>query len=111
MVGTSCKNVLTLFVSLSNLYNHIEWLNGCGATSLCGVVGTISLEIALTVKTTVLHSVPKSWILFEREFLVIPNSVSPEGVGLLLGSRNNQPGFPPLDPASNFTRFLHSSIE
>jgi hypothetical protein len=28
MVGTGCKNVLILFVSLSNLYNHIEWLNG-----------------------------------------------------------------------------------
>jgi hypothetical protein len=32
MVGTSCKNVLTVFVSLSNLYNHIEWLNSRGVT-------------------------------------------------------------------------------
>jgi hypothetical protein len=32
MVGTSCKNVLTVFVSLSNLYDHIEWLNSRGVT-------------------------------------------------------------------------------
>jgi hypothetical protein len=32
MVGTSCKNVLTVFVSLLNLYDHIEWLNSRGVT-------------------------------------------------------------------------------
>jgi ribonuclease HI len=42
----------------------------------------------------------------EREFLIVPDGVLPEGVGLLLSGRNDQPGFPPLDPASNFTRFL-----
>ncbi|KAF2134351.1 ribonuclease H-like protein [Dothidotthia symphoricarpi CBS 119687] len=43
---------------------------------------------------------------FEREFLVVPDGVLPEGVGLLLGGQNHQSRFPPLDPASNFTRFL-----
>jgi ribonuclease HI len=42
----------------------------------------------------------------KREFLVVPDSVLPEGVGILLSGRNDQPKFPPLDPASNFTRFL-----
>lgn len=42
----------------------------------------------------------------ERELLVVPDGGLLEGVGLLLGGRNDQPGFPPLDPASNFTRFF-----
>jgi ribonuclease HI len=42
----------------------------------------------------------------KREFLVVPDSLLPEGVGVFLGGQNHPPRFPPLDPASNFTRFL-----
>ncbi|KAH6625899.1 hypothetical protein C7974DRAFT_209457 [Boeremia exigua] len=42
----------------------------------------------------------------ERGFVVDPDFVLPEGVNLVLGGQHIQIAYPPLDPASNFTRFL-----
>ncbi|KAI8934971.1 hypothetical protein NX059_008637 [Plenodomus lindquistii] len=45
-------------------------------------------------------------VTLEFERLFAPDLPLPEGVGVVLGGQHHQLGFPPLDPASNFTRFL-----
>ncbi|KAH7082458.1 RNase H domain protein [Paraphoma chrysanthemicola] len=42
----------------------------------------------------------------KRKLHVVPDSVSAEDTDFLFGGQNDQFGCPPLDPASNFTRFL-----
>jgi ribonuclease HI len=54
--------------------------------------------------TSSFHS--RSMDTSRRECLIVPDDVLPKGVGFLLGGRNDQLKFPPLDPASNPTRFL-----
>jgi ribonuclease HI len=69
------------------------------------------MKTTLTVTTPPFHLHSQIMDALEHQFHIVPEIE----FGLILGGRNHQmlrtssafiPEFPPLDPASNFTRFL-----